>query len=34
MLNREEGVESESGSGSGCRIGKWALKVEVKVDAE
>lgn len=32
MLNREEGVESESGSGSGCRIGKWVLKMEV--DAE
>ena len=30
MLNREEGVESESGSG--CRIGKRVLKVEV--DAE
>ena len=32
MLNREEGVESESESGSGCRIGKRVLKVEV--DAE
>ena len=30
MLNREVGAEG----GSGCRIGKWALKVEVKVDAE
>lgn len=30
MQNREVGVES--GSGSGCRIGEWVLKVEV--DAE
>ena len=28
MLNREEGVES----GTGCRIGEWVLKVEVKVN--
>ena len=32
MLNREEGVES--GSESGCRIGEWVLKVEVKVNRE
>ena len=32
MLNREEGVESESESESGCRIGEWVLKMEVKVN--
>ena len=30
LLNGGVGAEGESG----CRIGKWVLKVEVKVDAE